>query len=200
MPEAVSTAFMIGGGLQALGAIVNGVVGGKISREQARLQARQLGLQEEQLDFMIAQAERGNRVAEHNVGQVSPMLQAMVGRQEGIMSQSPEYTRLEPPSVNNPYGAGGQFGNSAPPPIAGIPGLSYGGEGPQAAPPEAAPSGAGIERALGHANRVVGQVPGGPQPQAGIVEGEFGQAGAPGLDPRALARKMAGRHLLGGAG
>lgn len=116
-----------------IGGVAQGAMSASQAKEQARLEARRLGLDEKQIDFMIDQALRQNRVAEHNVGQISPMLTGMLGQQEEIMGQSPEYTRLEPPQVNNPYGAGGKFGNEAPPPIMGMPRLDYsqfgGGDG-----------------------------------------------------------------------
>lgn len=126
---------VIAAGINFIGNLLSGWAQGKISEKDLELRAQALGIQKEQLQFMKQQALRQNAIQEKNVGLVSPLLASMLGRAQQDVARRPDYTRLAPPRINNPYQpGGGRFGNPAPPVVGGIPGVSYGAATPPAPP------------------------------------------------------------------
>lgn len=125
----VGTAILASSLLSGIGGLFSGGQQAKLNKEQLKLQARRLGLDEKQINHLIAQAERMNRIQSHNVGRMNPMLDAMIQRaQEGAQAR-PDAVRLAPPKLpNNPHAG------SAPPPITGVAGLNYGNLAPQQPP------------------------------------------------------------------
>lgn len=117
-------------GLSALSGLFNGWAQGKVSEAQLKQAAAQLKLSQEQFEFMKQQALRQNRIADNNVRKINPLLDKMITRQTQAMSTTPQYTRLAPPTVNNPYG------NKAPPVQQGLPGLDYSGVAGRPAQPQ----------------------------------------------------------------
>lgn len=118
MPLPIAGAIIGSAAIGALGNLFNGWAQGKVSEKQLKMQAEALGLSREQFEFQKKQALRQNQIQDRNVAKINPLMDMMIQRQGRIMSQPPQYTRLAPPSINNPYGGKA-------PPVVSMPGMDY---------------------------------------------------------------------------
>ncbi len=116
--------ILIAAGLGVMGNLFQGWAQGKVTEQQLKLQAQQLGLSRQQFEFMRAQALRQNKVQSHNVGRVNPMLDKMLERSTADAGVRPNPVDLQPPGINNPYGG------RQPPRVGPLPGFNNGENDP----------------------------------------------------------------------
>ena len=122
MPEPLMTGALV---MSAVGSLISAFSQGSMSAAQLRVEMRKLGLQEEQMDFLIDQELRKNQIQSRNVARVNPLLTKMLGQAQSGANTQP-YTRPPMPQINNPY-SGGQGitpGGGAFPSGGGTPALS----------------------------------------------------------------------------